>query len=214
MSAPITSPNLLATVANLSPSQSTLEPASTETVTVSLSSPITSHLHQSQQQPTVYILKILVRAGKPSWNFIWDISYLRRSLGVVGTFTKPSLSLIVCYWGRMAFAPDSIPRLPRNNLVMNTCKSISRTTNLKHRAVKIIMRQINSLITNKLSFCKLYFVVFWSVFPKLWSYNTENAQNISPPVFFACYFYREKTFCKVLWCFFYHFSQTNEVTNL
>ena len=152
MSAPITSPNLLATIANLSPSQSILVPASTETVTVSLSSPVTSHLHQSQHQPTVYILKILVRAGKPSWNFICDMSYLR-SLGVVGTFTKPSLSLIVCYWGRMAFAPDSIPRLSRNNLVMNTCTSISRITNLKHRAVKIITRQINSLITNKLSFC-------------------------------------------------------------
>ena len=43
MSAPITSPTLVAPVANLSPSPSVWLPASTETMSVSLISPVTSH---------------------------------------------------------------------------------------------------------------------------------------------------------------------------
>ena len=48
MSAPTTSPTLVAPVANLSPSPSMLVPASTETATVSLISPVTSSLASSQ----------------------------------------------------------------------------------------------------------------------------------------------------------------------
>ena len=48
MSAPTTSPTLVAPVANLSPSPSILAPASTETSTISLSSPVTYTLASSQ----------------------------------------------------------------------------------------------------------------------------------------------------------------------
>ena len=48
MSAPTTSPTLVAPVANLSPSPSILAPASTETSTISLSSPVTYTYASSQ----------------------------------------------------------------------------------------------------------------------------------------------------------------------
>ena len=48
MAAPTTSPTLVAPVANLFPSSSILAPASTETATISLSSPVTYTLASSQ----------------------------------------------------------------------------------------------------------------------------------------------------------------------
>ena len=54
----------------------------------------------------------------------------------------------------MALASGSIPRLAMNDLGMNPCTSISRITALKHMTVKIIMRLMNPLITNKSSWIK------------------------------------------------------------
>ena len=98
ISAWIASPALVAPAANLPPpSPSILVSGSTEAVTVILHSPVTTPLHHLKPTAAnIYLLKILVRAGKPSSNFIWGVSYLRRSVGVVGSVTNPSLSLIVC----------------------------------------------------------------------------------------------------------------------
>ena len=54
----------------------------------------------------------------------------------------------------MALDPGWITRLVRNGLGMDPCTSISEITALKHMTVKIIMSQMNSLITNKSSWMK------------------------------------------------------------
>ena len=64
MSAPTTSPTLVAPVANLPPSQSTLAPPSTETATISLSSPVTSTLPSSQASSSQCISFEDLRQGR------------------------------------------------------------------------------------------------------------------------------------------------------
>ena len=54
----------------------------------------------------------------------------------------------------MELARGLITRLTRNGLGMDPCTSISRITAIKHMTVKIIMRLMNSLITNKSSWMK------------------------------------------------------------
>ena len=67
MSAPTTSPTLVASVANLSPSPSILTPASTETTTISLSSLVTSTLASAKQQPIHSFWRSLSGPGNYFW---------------------------------------------------------------------------------------------------------------------------------------------------
>ena len=51
----------------------------------------------------------------------------------------------------MATAPGSISKLASSDLGMDPSTFISRMIDLKHIAIKIIMRQMNSLTTSKLN---------------------------------------------------------------
>ena len=129
-------------------------PASPETTTISLSSPVTSALvsFQASSNQCIYLLKILNRSAKPPSNFLWGVTCINPNTQKYGPEKTPYLHTFHAV--RMATAPGSIPRPTKNYLGMDPCTFISRITSLKHMTVKVILHLMNSLFTNKLSCMK------------------------------------------------------------
>ena len=126
-------------------------PASPETTTITLSSPVTSALvsFQASSNQCIYLLKILNRCAKPPSNFLWGVTCISSNTQKYGPEKTPYLHTFHAV--RMAIAPCSIPRPTKNYLGMDPLTFISRITSLKHMTVKVILHLMNSLFTNKLN---------------------------------------------------------------
>ena len=114
-------------------------------------SELTSNLHTcivSNQQQSIYLLKFLARATKSYLDFIWGASYLRNSVGAVGTVTKSSVwsALSEVLWQKLlARSQDwsSLHTFPG-----------WLPLSIKHMAVKFIVHQEKSLSNGKLGWTK------------------------------------------------------------
>ena len=99
----------------------------------------------------LHVLKILTWDEKTFPNFIWEVSYLRRSAVVKKAITQ-SYCLLVRLYGGDSSSTDL--NTGRNDLGIDPCTYISRMTALKHMAVKTIIQIIRSLNTIILNWMK------------------------------------------------------------